>query len=324
VYASVGDGSQMLQIEFLIASGLQFITSPVVPRVGLLRGHDEQPLNVFREYLTANNCEVVEVNLVLDEIPQDLDILILASPRIDYTPESVRKLDAWLLAAGSNTLMVFMDSGVPHQEVLERYLQEWGFGFGQATVYEPRANVGSRNFIVPVVEFHDVTEYLRLDMPMVLPAARPLEHFHVSGRMSEVLLTSTGASYAKRLDQGAITNPEQQPEDAVGPFTLAGVTQRWSMVANVTYDAKVFFFGTSGITDFISMGMFTNAQFFDGVLDVLFPEKQTISIRPKMLTAYRFAPTGGEVLMVRVILCAVIPLLILGFGLLVTMRRRNA
>jgi ABC-type uncharacterized transport system involved in gliding motility auxiliary subunit len=322
---TLADGSGMVVLESNVVSGLLFINSPVIPRIGFIQGHGERNLDVFRWYLEASNCEVVDVNLVMDAIPDDIDVLVLASPRADYSPESIRHLDAWLAQPGRQSLMVFMDAGFPHFEVLERYFLEWGFSFEPAVILDARRSIsGFPTAIMPDVQPHAITEDLRRDWNLALPETRPVNLHYVSGRETHTLLTSSGAAFAKRLDQGTIVNREQEPDDAIGPFVVGGMTERWSMQANVITDSRVYFFGTSVITDFIADGRFLNSQFFDAILDHLFPEKQTISVRPKILTAYRFAPTSGQVTMVRIALVAVLPLVILGFGLLITWRRRHS
>jgi hypothetical protein len=175
------------------------------------------------------------------------------------------------------------------------------------------------------------------DQHILMPGARPLEPMFGawSGRRTSALLTSSPNAYAKAYAPGRLLESyDKEDGDMDGPFVVGGITEFWTMVSNVSTVANVICFGSSMLLDGIRFGnqsqggvadpRFGNGQLIDSVIGHLFPEMQSVTIRPSIITSYWFTVSAGEAATVRILMCVIMPVFILASGLLVSWRRKNA
>ena len=137
----------------------------------------------------------------------------------------------------------------------------------------------------------------------------------------EPLLTTSLRAYAK-------TDPESNPEtrqesDIPGPFDLAvaitdNPTEEHPTTTRLVVIGNAMFLNTQ----FLEM-VPGNGNFFMNALNWLQERKETISIRPKSLLVPSLRLTGRMSLILSGIVVIIIPLLVLGAGLAVWLRRRH-
>ena len=97
------------KIELTLVSKILSCAMDTVPKVSFVTGHNEDTasLAAFKQLLSDNGYETNEISLGSDGIPEDTNFVVIAAPKLDYTAEELRVLDAFLADDADNpTLMV--------------------------------------------------------------------------------------------------------------------------------------------------------------------------------------------------------------------------
>ena len=68
-------------VENKITSALKYVSSETQQKAYLIKGHNEIAVDGAKTKLDQENFEVGEVNTLTDDIPSDINMLIVAKPR---------------------------------------------------------------------------------------------------------------------------------------------------------------------------------------------------------------------------------------------------
>ena len=226
-----------------ITSALIRLSEGKKSKVAFTTGHGEAPtsdlnprgrgIGNWKTRLTKVGCEVLDLNLIQDEIPADLSLLIVAGPKGPFKPDELAKLRGFTLAGGP--VMLLLGSGEPSG--LDEFLKSYNLAIGGGLVVDTR-NIWNRTqslVFAPTSSTvkHSIVDPLGTNRAVLMPAAAPIHVFGQSmpGRPPSepvdptlvpvpILLTSK-FSWAE-------TNPKSQPlrldsdQDEAGPV-LVGV-----------------------------------------------------------------------------------------------------
>src|SRR5699024_308488 len=78
-------------------SAVSSVNADTLPLAVFDTGHNEMmDTTLYKNLLTSNNFETQEINLLTDEIPENAQLFVLATPATDYTPDEIEKLEAFL------------------------------------------------------------------------------------------------------------------------------------------------------------------------------------------------------------------------------------
>ena len=85
-------------------------------KVAFTTGHGEPPtsdlnprgrgIGNWKARLTKVGCEVIDLNLIQDEIPADLSLLIVVGPKGPFKPDELAKLKGFAIAGGPVMLLL--------------------------------------------------------------------------------------------------------------------------------------------------------------------------------------------------------------------------
>ena len=158
-------------------------------KVGFITGHNESLLSdlnpagpgigIWRSRLASVGCEPVEVNLLSEPIPDDLDLLIIAGPKSPFKPEEVAKLKAYADARKPVLALV----GNTEPAGLEQFFKAFNLEIGRGLVIDPRLNF-NRTLQLPFVPLkgslgHPITDGLQADRAILVPNGAPI---HILGQ----------------------------------------------------------------------------------------------------------------------------------------------
>jgi ABC-2 type transport system permease protein len=110
---SLGDPAD---IEEAVRQGLRGLVA-ANPRIAYALGHGEKALQDYQEgagpfaAVAGERYEVLPVRLTEEEIPADIDVLMVNGPTEEYSPEALYRIDQFLMNGGS--LFVLLDRYVP-------------------------------------------------------------------------------------------------------------------------------------------------------------------------------------------------------------------
>jgi ABC-2 type transport system permease protein len=318
-----------LILEYKLTNAIAFVTSDIDPVVHVLMGHNETPIpNQLQEYMRDENFVINNLDLIAQEWnPGKDDILLIASPRRDISPEEARKIRDFLGAGGKGFFLI----GEPIEQMpnLQEVLAVYGINIPKALVFEddPSNYIDQRVNLAPNKRTHEIMNPINAARRHVItPVAQYIEELAVkreSLKIEPILVTSNRA-YAKVDPQPGTM--EKETGDVDGPFNIAVViTDRFDDRDPTNFTRLVVVSNAHFATDVqtAALSNFGNWEMFMNSLNHLVDKAENISIRPKLLEGASITINMNEQLTIAAILVLILPLMILASGITVWLRRRH-
>ena len=320
-----------LSVEQRVTSALMFVTADRNITLSVLQGHGELTLdNLGLATAVGNeNYAVKSLSLLTENaVPADADILLILAPKTDVSSQDADKLRAWLEKGGRAVILLNVltrNSALPN---IEGILQSYGVQVQNVVVVEGDQNkVAAQNplYVIPNLELHEILAPLRANKyDIVMPGPQAIQTLDLrkKGLKIEPLLTSSGRSWGKRNIANA-TTVAKETGDLAGPFTLAVAITDPAPDAS-RKDTKLIVVGN---IQFLGQGLTSqvpgNGDFFLNSLGWLREQKQTITVRAKSLLQMRLSMGNLTALLYSALVVILLPLLVLGTGVVVWARRRH-
>jgi ABC-type uncharacterized transport system involved in gliding motility auxiliary subunit len=263
--------------------------------------------------------------MTAESVPDDAHALLVISPKRDLTDTEEQRLREYLERQGRAIfLMDIMPRGLPRFEAIFR---SYGVELNRLLVIEEDAqmHVGNPLWLVPNMETHDIMTPLRAaDMRMLIPVSQSIDIMDVRRRTLDVeplLVTSESAWGKTNLESQTF---ERAEGDAEGPFNIGVAVTDEIFVDNQTKTTKLILLANAGfLSSEISSQVPGNANFLLNSLNWIQDREEAISIRPRSLAAPRLNMNWQQQLLIAGVAVILIPLLILGSGLFIWMKRRH-
>ncbi len=309
--------------EGAITSAIDYVVSEELPQVYILEGHGEADLPAsFQEQIEKENMETNTLSLLtVDAIPEDADCVIIYAPESDISQEEKDLLADY--AAGGGKL--FVVAGPVQDGILENLydlLADYGVEANEGIVVE-----GDRehySFQGPAVLLPDMTSGAITDSLIdenyypIMPISLGLTVTENtgSGTVTE-LLTTFYTSYSKLAGYG-MTDYGQEEGDIDGPFALA-------VSIDTAGEGKIVWFTSSYFLDdmYNATSSGANANLGMNALSSLIGETEAMAIRSKSLNYNYLTISESAASLLKVTMIGVFPLLYLGIGIWVVLRRRR-
>lgn len=319
--------TESLALEQRVTNAIQYVTADKLPVIYTLEGHMEQALPVqLRQQLELENYEVKTLSLLTEEsVPSDATVLMVVAPQRDITPEEEEKIREFLKNQGRAIfLMDITENEMPN---FESILKSYGVGLNKALVLEGDRNYYFQNpaWIVPKLESHAIITPMRSNKMQVLAVgAQGVEILEEKKRSIEIepLLVTSDDAWG-RTDMSS-TSFEKEEGDLDGPFNIAVavVDKEWDEKEAEHKETKLVVVGDAELlnSQFATIG---NYDFILNSFNWLQDEQETISIRPKSLTSSYLRINAFQKLVIAGVAVILIPLVILGSGFVMWLRRRH-
>jgi ABC-type uncharacterized transport system involved in gliding motility auxiliary subunit len=320
-----------LSVEQRVTSAVQYVTADRNVTAYVLNGHGELTLASLgmNNAVSNENYEVKELNLLTAaSVPADANIVLVLAPKKDLAPEDADKLRTWLAGGGRMVVLVDVITAGSQLPNLAGLLKTYGVEVQSLVVIEGDKNkVAAQNplFVIPSLEYHDIVSPLRTNnYDVVLIGAQAVQTLELKKRTLKIepLLTSSAQSFGKH-DIANAKSVQKEAGDVPGPFTLAVAITDPAPTPGGT-DTKLVVVGD---VKFLQQGLPSqvpgNGDFFMNSLGWLKGQKESLTIRPKNVQQMRLSISNLWALLFSGIVVIILPLLILGSGFIVWMRRRH-
>lgn len=309
--------------EGAITSAIDYVVSEELPQVYVLEGHGEASLPVsFREQIEKENMETNALSLLtVDTIPEDADCVMIYAPESDISQEEKELLADYAAEGGK----LFVVAGPVQDGILENLydlLADYGVETNEGIVVEgDRAHY---SFQGPVALLPDMNSDTITDSLMeenyypILPISLGLTVTGNSGSGTVTeLLTTSYDSYSK-LAGYAMTDYEKEDGDIDGPFALA-------VSIDTAGEGKIVWFTSSHFLDdmYNATSSGANNNLGMNALSSLIGETEAMAIRSKSLNYNYLTISDSTASLLKVTMIGVFPLLYLGIGIWVVLRRRR-
>lgn len=308
--------------EGAITSAIDYVVNEKLPQLYLLEGHGENELpSVFSKQLERENIQVQSLSLLkVDTIPEDAAALMIHAPRSDISKKEKDILLDYVKNGGKLLVMAGpMEDGI--LENLYSLLTDYNVETHQGIVIEgDRAHhVFQLPFmLIPDMESNEITDPLIEEKYYpVLVAAQGVTVKETENSKVTPLLNTSDVAFSK-LAGFASTNYEKEEGDIDGPFTLA-------LLVEEDNDGKMIWFTTSNLVDDTAneYSSGANVDLAINALSSLIGESEAMAIRSKSLDFNYLTISESTSSLLKVIMIGVCPLLYLGIGIYVVIRRRR-
>ncbi|MBQ8549824.1 MAG: GldG family protein [Clostridia bacterium] len=322
-------------LETALTSAIYSATSEKSNTLALLSGHSKEgAFATMLSTLELNNYEVVEVkDAILKEIPKEADIIALVAPQKDLAASEIEVIEKFLENGGEKgkNLLVFCDgtkTGFPN---LYAFLAEWGAELQDGKiVYE--TDDAYQNYFGPTTAFltnkkTDYTATINGDNSMYVASnITPMQAAYTTfgNRVANVLFTTADTSVAAPMAE--IANWTPSSTDKKESFAFAIYTH--DTVYEADLGAKSSGVYVCASANFLSADwkQFNDVGNVNSVLAVINEacgrDASDIFFDQKIVENHAFSPPSlSAVKFVRVLFVFVLPILIMGAGIFVWLRR---
>jgi len=316
--------------EPAITRAMHIVTQGAPPIIYYVIGSGEPDLpQPFISFLESENFLMRQVNLVLEDVPEDADVLFIPTPMRDWTEVKADRVLAFLEAEGRAFFSV--DFTFEYTPNFDRVLAAYGVRISDHIILEGDSRnifMDSPYFILPTTIGHEITENLQVrnfaNLVVFTTGVEVLDLRRASTTIEPLWMT-TGDSFA-RVD---IDNPSfaRIPGDIDGPFNLAvAITDRLFHI-DTEFRTQLVVVGNMqfldpGLTGFIGAGnwhfVLNSLRWMQGQPpSIWIPGRPTPGDAPLMLSQYQQNVISG-------IAMGGIPLICVAIGVFIWFRRRHS
>lgn len=312
------------QAEQEIDTAILTVTSDVTTKVALITDNCIDDYSYLKTTLASNNYEITEISLVSQDIPKDTDMVIVYAPTKDFTAEAVKKLELFLdnnEKYGKNLLYISYrkQTDTPNIDIM---LSDFGMKIQDGLAFDMDASRIAGNSYYDGIMCSFATDLYcdnigKTDYPVIVSLSRSIEI--KDKNIAESLLSLSSSSGYCPFDADSET--WQMDKAVTGDVSVMaqGVigndkAQSTLIVSGSTYMFEKSMLGSSFSNSTYILDMFATLNNRD---------TSKLKLENKVITDYDLNISTQTAIITGVVMYAVIPLIILGVGLIIFFVRRN-
>lgn len=312
------------------------VTGSEKPTAYFTVGHDESTSSKLYSLLADEGYEVGTVDLARGEVPEGASFLIISNPMRDFAglaaennggKNEIRALNDYMMNK-YGSVIVLLSPSTPELPELSEYLAEWGITYeaGSEVLHDSAANTIDTDGVQIIASYcgdADSYEYqLHKSVSSGGSSAKticayniPLTLSKVSNKYTAPVLKASGNAFIRNGD-GKTEMPEA---------CLAALSYYGRYVDNEEKRANMLVFGSPYFFDsaYVSTSSYGNAEILYGAMKLFGNSSVSVDIPAKPFVNNEMDITNKSATTCTVILCGAIPLVILAFGILLWLRRKN-
>lgn len=308
--------------EGAITSAIDYVVSEDLPKLYMLEGHGEEDLpSAFREQLEKENTDWSTFSLLTaDSIPEDADGILIYAPSSDLSEEEKELLAEYVSDGGqlmvmagptedgtlTNLYSILADYGVEAVEGIAIDTDRGHFAFQAPYVLLP--DIADSEITNPLIE----ERYYA-----IMPISQGLIVGADTGMATVTeLLTTSEASFSKTAGY-ALSSYEKEEGDIDGPFAVA-------ISVETQTGGKILWFASSLFLNdmYNAYSSGANLDLAMNAVSSMIGETEAVSIRSKSLNYNYLTISDATASLLKTMMIAVFPLVYLGIGICVIVRRR--
>ncbi len=300
-----------------------------------LQDRGGEGLSFVKTYLENENYKVRELNIILENIPTDASLLIIASPIEKFSNFEIEKLNNYIKTGGK--LLVLYDSFMDRSAFnsnLDIFLREWGFYTRNDYIIDASSSVVIPVNIVPQYTSHPITQTLKEGnvFACLVVARSVLSGDNKHKGVFENIITTTPQGYAKREATFDLSRARFNPQtDIAGPVPL-GISGSYEIEGREN-PARIIVFGDSTFSlnayvnpeqgQSVDIAFAGNKDLFMNTVAYLLEARQKITIRPKEASVKNLTLTTTQTNFIRYVAQIGLPCLFGILGILIWFFRRR-
>lgn len=328
--SSVIEGSN---IEQAAVSAMMYVSNSDLVRVAFTEGYGEADSSALQKALERNGYDVLTVNLTTDEIPDDVDFVVVFGPKYDIDNENLSKLDRFADNGGEYGKNVFYFASVDQEKTpnIDAYLADWGFEVGYSAVGQSDSSylISSYTSYAHLQQIMDTpyTETTYLSQLYTFGAyLRPVIQLWDDGARGgveqKVLMTTYDNAFLCPLD---LADGEEFSLDTAESGTFIDAAIAYRVHATNQKLSQLAVFGSTELagSSFMSTSNANNQDFFINLFNYISGKEDGIVIKSKTVSAPTFEMNAQTANTLAVVLCVAVPAAVIVLGIVIWVRRRH-
>ena len=318
-YQYYGSYPAALKIEQIFSSAIKSVISDFTPVIYFATGHGEistdTELSELKSTITANNYEVKEISLA-NPVPEDAAIIFFASPKTDLLAKELENLLAFMEKGGDAVFLMDVQSTSEELPNFDMVFERYSLALNNDIVLEGDQNWYMNEFtiIIPQPNENDVT--MNLDprsLFLYMPNCRSVE-IELADKQwvnTQPLFMTSNKSQSTNLVTG---------ETIGGPFLLGALseyrgedTSKIALIGNAAFITDNWMQNTS----------YNGVRYILSTLNWMQDKADSIFIPSKSLASEPIKMTESTRFIAFIILSFILPLVIIGLGVFVWIRRKH-
>lgn len=338
--------------EQAFTSAIDYVTTDKLPKLIALTGHGETELNdKYKGYVSTENYTYESLSLLTGEIPEDTDVILLNKPTSDLTEDESAMLIDYVKGGGDVIVVsscdTYTEASLPN---LASMLETFGMKAEEGIVLEYNSSyvpsqmpmyffypsLGESAEASPVSKLasNNLGIFFGYAHGIVQTDAENVEFFdmlHTSdeAKIQKATKTDGSSDAADAVDTSAETDAVADTDASAdadassdAPVTVDGQATV-AACAQYTGGGKVVWYASDAITDSDYDVVRGNSALFIATLNSMSGKTESISIIGKELHVETFTPSENTKTLWTVVLCVIVPVAILGAGIIVWACRRR-
>lgn len=319
--------------ENLITGTIKGIVDNFTPTVYFLSGHGEKALDQYSSF-TSNlknyNYDVKELNLTQeDAVPDDAALVLVAGPTADITDAETDKINAYLDNGGNISLLMSPNGGSFAYENLDQIMEDYGFYMDYDTVSETNSayHISGDNTTIQcqLNELDEDSEAADLTSSLIdqglytfMPKSRSFNYYDEGGKYTIAPLITTYDS-AVGEPYGGISD---DPEEINGELLLSAYS-----VNNERNESKMVVFGNAEFIDDTHVSdetVIVPVYLFLSTISWMYDSDVDMEIANKTSSTDYISLQDENFARGMIIALTIIPVVIMGLGIGIWIKRRNS
>ena len=328
--SSVIEGSN---IEQAAVSAMMYVSNSDLVRVAFTEGYGEADSSALQKALERNGYDVLTVNLTTDEIPDDVDFVVVFGPKYDIDNENLSKLDRFADNGGEYGKSVFYFASVDQEKTpnIDAFLADWGFEIGYSAIGQSDSSylISSYTSYAHLQQIMDTpyTETTYLSQLYTFGAyLRPVIQLWDDGARGgveqKVLMTTYDNAFLCPLD---LADGEEFSLDTAESGTFIDAAIAYRVHATNQKLSQLAVFGSTELagSSFMSTSNANNQDFFINLFNYISGKEDGIVIKSKTVSAPTFEMNAQTANTLAVVLCVAVPAAVIVLGIVIWVRRRH-
>lgn len=296
-------------------------------------GGNESDVSGLTNLLDKNGYIITSMNIQRDEIPEDVDILIIPAPKVDYTEAETEKITNWLTNGGKlGRDIIYVAS--PEQGKtpnLDALLYRYGITVEPKVIYETNTDyyTSVQNFTFQTL----ASENYRKDignpgLSMVIPNSRAISmRFGDTDGYStcEALVQSSKNAVLWDMYLTDEFDEEMATERGVFSSVVLGRYKALNQETHISSFTNVIAIGSDLVVDsnVMSAPQYNNGDFFLSLINELSGKTEGVTIVPKKIKQTGVLVNDSLKNSLNLTFAVIIPIAVLAVGTFVWIRRRH-
>lgn len=313
-----------LNAEYAFTSAIRYVSADVVPVIYYTEGHGEGSIETeyseLKSSIELHGYEMKPLKLTaVEEVPADASIVLVAGPQQDLSIQELEKLTVFMENGGNTIFLIDPLESNAKLTNFEEFLTEYNLGLDYNVIFEmasDRSYYAQPYVFLPTTVDNTINANLdpgKFNMTFAYARSIPVLKNQKEWITTYPLLTTSAEAIGKAMVQGG--------EDTSGPFNVAVAAENKgkSKASKTVVVGNAFFASDSGLD---TTG--TGKKFILNVLNWM-ENKETdiyIPVKPYSVPVLENI-TQQTMTLLFIGLIIVIPLIIIGVGVFVWLRRRH-